>query len=37
MKFRSNVRYGEPSESGTIFELKDNRLRIKIHRIIHID
>lgn len=37
MKFRSNARYGEPPESGTIFELKDNRLRIKIHRIIHID
>lgn len=37
MKFRSNARYGEPPESGTIFELKDNKLRIKIHRIIHID
>lgn len=37
MKFRSNARYGEPPESGTIFELKDNGLRIKIHRIIHID
>ena len=37
MKFRSNARYGEAPESGTIFELKDNRLRIKIHRIIHIN
>ena len=37
MKFRSNARYDEPPESGTIFELKDNKLRIKIHRIIHID
>ena len=37
MKFRSNARYDEPPESGTILELKDNKLRIKIHRIIHID
>lgn len=37
MKFRSNARYEEAPESGTIFELKDNKLRIKIHRSIHID
>lgn len=37
MKFKSNARFNEPLENGTIFELKDNGLRIKIHRIVHID
>ena len=37
MKFKSNARWNEPKENGTIFELKNNGLRIKIHRIIHIE
>lgn len=32
MKFKSNARWSEPKENGTIFELKNNGLRIKIHR-----
>ena len=35
MKFKSNARYGEPVESGTIFEGKIGSLRISVHRIIH--
>ena len=37
MKFKSNARWNEPKENGTIFELKNNGLRIKIHRIIYIE
>lgn len=37
MKFKSNARWNEPKENGTIFELKNNGLKIKIHRIVHID
>lgn len=32
MKFKSNAKYGEKPESGSIFELKDNSLRIRIHK-----
>lgn len=35
MKFKSNARWNEPKENGTIFDLKDNGLRISIHRVIH--
>lgn len=37
MKFKSNAKYGESKENGTIFELKNNGLRIKIHRIMYIN
>ena len=37
MKFRSNARWNEPKENGTIFTLKNNGLGISIHRIIHIE
>lgn len=37
MKFRSNAKWNEPKENGTIFELKNNGLKISIHRIIHIE
>ena len=37
MKFKSNARWGEPKENGTIFELKNNKLGIKVHRIVHIE
>lgn len=37
MKFKSNARWNEPKENGTIFELKNNGLKIKIHRIIYIE
>ena len=37
MKFKSNAGWNEPKENGTIFELKNNGLRIKIHRIIYIE
>ena len=36
MKFKSNARWDEPKENGTVFELRGNGLRIKIHRIIYI-
>lgn len=36
MKFESNARWNEPKESGTIFELKNNALGVRIHRIIYI-
>lgn len=32
MKFKSNAKYGEKPENGSIFELKDNSLRICIHK-----
>lgn len=35
MKFRSNAKYGEPAESGTIYEGKIGKLRVSVHRIIH--
>lgn len=35
MKFKSNAKYNEPVESGTIFEGKVGRLGISVHRIIH--
>ena len=35
MKFRSNARYNEPVESGTIFDGKVGKLSISVHRIIH--
>ena len=35
MKFKSNARYGEPTESGTIYEGKIGRLRVSVHRITH--
>ena len=35
MKFKSNARWNEPKENGTIFDLKDNGLRISIHRVVH--
>ena len=37
MKFKSNIRWNEPKESGTIFELKNNGLDISIHRLIYCD
>lgn len=35
MKFKSNARYGEPVESGTIYEGRIGKLRVSVHRIIH--
>lgn len=35
MIFRSNAKYGEPVESGTIYEGKIGKLRVSVHRIIH--
>ena len=32
MKFKSNAKFGKEHESGGIFELKDNSLRICIHK-----
>ena len=32
MKFKSNAKYDKTPESGSIFELKDNLLRIRIHK-----
>ena len=37
MKFKSNARWNEPKENGTIFELKNNGLRISIHRIVYVE
>lgn len=37
MKFKSNAKLDVPKENGTIFELKDNRLRIRIHRVMGIE
>ena len=35
MKFKSNARYNEPVEGGTIFEGKIGNTRVSVHRIIH--
>lgn len=35
MKFRSNAKYNEPVESGTIFEGKVGKMSISVHRIIY--
>lgn len=35
MKLKSNAKYNEPVESGTIFETKAGRINIKVHKIIH--
>lgn len=35
MKFKSNAKYNEPVEKGTIFEGEIGRMRISVHRIIH--
>lgn len=35
MKFKSNAKYGEPVESGTIYEGRIGKLRVSVHRIIH--
>lgn len=35
MKFKSNAKYNEPLESGTIFEGKVGKMSISVHRIIH--
>lgn len=37
MKFRSNAKYGEPAETGTIYKAEIGNLRVSIHRIIHCD
>lgn len=37
MKFKSNARYNEPVEGGTIFEGKIGNTRISVHKIIHCD
>ena len=36
MKFKSNARYGDPVESGTIFEGKIGNIRISVHRIMEL-
>lgn len=35
MKFKSNARYNEPVESGTIYEGRIGNLRISVYRIMH--
>ena len=35
MKFRSNAKWNEPVESGTIFDCKVGNTCISVHRIIH--
>lgn len=37
MKFKSNARYSNPVESGTIFEGKIGNTKISVHRIIHFE
>ena len=37
MKFKSNARYSEPVESGTIYEGRIGNMIISVHRIIHCD
>lgn len=32
MKFKSNARYEEKLEDGSIFDLKDNSLKLSIHK-----
>lgn len=34
MRLRGNANYNEPVESGTIYEVKVNNLRVCIHRIV---
>ena len=36
MKFRSNARYEELLENGTVFDLNGSKLRICIHRLVGI-
>lgn len=31
MEFKSNAKYGQKPEEGSIFELKDNNLKMSIH------
>lgn len=35
MKFKSNARYNEPVENGSIFEGKIGNMRISVHSVIH--
>lgn len=35
MIFRSNAKYSEPVESGTIYKGEIGKLRVSVHRIIH--
>lgn len=37
MEFKSNARYGEPKENGTIFNGEIGNLKLSVHRIIHCD
>lgn len=37
MKFKSNARYNESVEGGTIFEGRIRNTRVSVHRIIHCD
>lgn len=37
MKFKSNAKYGQPVESGSIYEGKIGKMRIVIHRVIYCD
>lgn len=37
MKFKSNAKYREPEESGTIFEGRIGNLRVSVHKIIHLE
>lgn len=37
MKFKSNAKYNEPVESGTIYEGKIGHIHISVHRVIHCD
>ena len=35
MKFKSNARYNEPVESGTVYEGKIGNMRISVHKFLH--
>lgn len=37
MKFKSNAKYNEPVENGTIYEGRVGSMKILVHRIIHCD
>lgn len=37
MKFKSNARYGEPVESGTIYEGRIGNMRISVHKIYQLE
>lgn len=37
MKFKSNATWGKPKEDGTVFVLKNNGLKIRIHRLIGVE